>query len=248
MLKVEIYAYCIDVTRVYLVKIFKVLGAGSWNNKLLGTMVMIVVNNINESIFFMKIYKVVKKNVNYNNRIIIKNNNNNNKYYSTRVELIENYYNELRNRMQKIDKINKENKYNFEKALIEKEKHPITVEKGREIDKERVEVMFVSETTKGKQIKEGNGELVDVKKLNEGKFIPLIVYKEDIINDKLFDEDKRFRYSEEEENNKVEVINSSKDFKEFKMYNNEKGEIIEYSGEKWDKFESFNNFLNKFKD
>ncbi|MGZ5471991.1 MAG: uL14 family ribosomal protein [Nitrososphaeraceae archaeon] len=54
MLKIGTYAYCIDITGVHLVKIFKVLGAGSKNNITLGTMVMIVVRGVNTQTRFLK--------------------------------------------------------------------------------------------------------------------------------------------------------------------------------------------------
>jgi ribosomal protein L14 len=54
MLKIGSYAYCIDITGVHLVKIFKVLGAGSKNNIMLGTMVMIVVKSVNTRSHFLK--------------------------------------------------------------------------------------------------------------------------------------------------------------------------------------------------
>jgi ribosomal protein L14 len=54
MLKIGSYAYCIDITGVHLVKIFKVLGAGSTNNIILGTMVMIVVKSVNSRSIFLK--------------------------------------------------------------------------------------------------------------------------------------------------------------------------------------------------
>lgn len=53
-MKVGTYAYCIDITGVHLVKIFKVLGAGSRNKIILGTMVMIVVKSVNPRSFFLK--------------------------------------------------------------------------------------------------------------------------------------------------------------------------------------------------
>lgn len=53
-MKVGSYAYCIDITGVHLVKIFKVLGAGSRNNITLGTMVLIIVRSVNTRSHFMK--------------------------------------------------------------------------------------------------------------------------------------------------------------------------------------------------
>ena len=53
-MKIGTYAYCIDITGVHLVKIFKVLGAGSKNNIILGTMVMIVVKSVNPRAHFLK--------------------------------------------------------------------------------------------------------------------------------------------------------------------------------------------------
>jgi hypothetical protein len=67
MLKIGSYAYCIDITGVHLVKTFKVLGAGSTNNIILGTMVMIVVKSVKMQYFFNNIvkkfiYKIKKRN------------------------------------------------------------------------------------------------------------------------------------------------------------------------------------------
>ena len=53
-MKVGTYAYCIDITGVHLVKIFKVLGAGSKNKITLCTMVMIVVKSVNPRSNFLK--------------------------------------------------------------------------------------------------------------------------------------------------------------------------------------------------
>jgi ribosomal protein L14 len=54
MLKVGSYAYCIDITGVHLVKIFKVLGAGYKKKINLGNMVMVIVRSVNSSSHFLK--------------------------------------------------------------------------------------------------------------------------------------------------------------------------------------------------
>jgi ribosomal protein L14 len=54
MLKIGSYAYCIDITGVHLVKIFKVLGGGYKKKITLGTMVMVVIRSVNTSTHFLR--------------------------------------------------------------------------------------------------------------------------------------------------------------------------------------------------
>jgi len=130
--------------------------------------------------------------------------------------------------------------------------HPITVEKGKEVDNGNVELLFVTETSKKKDIKEGNNELYPVLEFGkEGKNVSTVIYKDivmkkDIIEGKIIEEDKKFKYTKEEENSKIEKINNNKkDFKEFDI-NDKEGNINEYRGDLFNKNETLQDFIKNF--
>jgi ribosomal protein L14 len=54
MLKVGSYAFCIDVSGVYFVKIFKVFGGSRKKQITIGKMVMVVVKSVNTNTHFLK--------------------------------------------------------------------------------------------------------------------------------------------------------------------------------------------------
>jgi len=70
--------------------------------------------------------------------------------------------------------------------------------------------------------------------------------KKDIIEGKIIEEDKKFKYTKEEENSKIEEINNNKkDFKEFDI-NDTKGDINEYRGDLFNKNETLQDFIKNF--
>jgi len=68
----------------------------------------------------MKRFVLVKNNIKSNNNLHIRNNYINNKEYSTRIELVEEYYRKQLNKVKEIDDYNKVKMLNFQKALKEK--------------------------------------------------------------------------------------------------------------------------------
>ena len=112
---------------------YKVLGAGSRNSAILGIAVMIVINNIDNVLLFMKVFKKISKS--NNNNVKMQNHKFNNRDYSTRVELTENYYKQKIEQMKLLDFEKRMSKTRYKKVLEEKMRHTITIEKGKEIDK-----------------------------------------------------------------------------------------------------------------
>jgi hypothetical protein len=241
------------------IKIFKVLGAGSKNNTIIDIVVLIMINIIEKyeinSIFFIKLINVFKKNIKYDKMNKFKNYNiNNNKHYSTRIELTKEYYKQKKNQLKKMDDNFFDGKRNLHKTFENKFNHPVTVEKGKNIGEDKIELLFITETTTNKSIIDFNNKVIEVIEFKEDKYIPKIIlkdiiYKTDLLSGKICKEDDKFRFNIEDENKKIDILNElidTNNIQEFDMFNIGKSNMQPYNGVIWNKYESFKDFIDKF--
>jgi len=162
MLKVGSYAYCIDITGVYLVKIFKALGAGSRNNIILGTMVMIVVKSVNvylnlfiyffnNCIYYMKLNSYFRKtSIKKRNNYLEYRLNRNNRSYSRQEQFSKKGKNDILDYIEKQNKIKKDLPKIISQVDVMLD-HPNIVDV-IDVDGEKSKVAITNITTKNKQV------------------------------------------------------------------------------------------------